>query len=59
LSAGAGDFGCDGGEPVLEPVAWPIEMTSQWRKPVQDGGGQNLVAEYLARSEKALLLVSK
>ena len=40
----------DGGEPVLEPVAGSVDRddVAVVQEPIEDGGGQHLVAEDLA-----------
>jgi hypothetical protein len=48
-SAGGGAFGLDSGESVLEPVAGSVDRDdfAVVQEPVEDGGGQDLVAEDL------------
>lgn len=47
-SAGGGDLGLDGGEAVLESVAWSVDGDdfAVVQEPVEDSGGQDLVAEH-------------
>src|SRR4051794_20408048 len=55
-AGGSGDI-LDGGEPVLEPVAGPVDRddVAVVQKPVEDGGGQYLVAEDLTPFTEAFV----
>src|SRR5688500_16912619 len=56
-SSGASGDVLDGGEPVLEPVAGPVDRddVAVVQEPVEDGGGQDLVAEDLAPFAEAFV----